>query len=216
MLGGGASGGRVVVIGEASAARRKYNGGRVIPTHERYVLGGVEIEPCDEEDEDEGGGRPRYKETGRCFLVEIPGRAAEFFIHEIAPRVEPGTLIWTDSRASYGWLEESGLIWHQRVDHSVPGFVGSEGQSTDAAEGMWARVKRALRLTCVRKPAGNDYGPLLAEYVWWSRRVRGPTWRKAAFRSVVDMAARHFGPAFQQDTWVGAGYDCAGAPSLYA
>ena len=214
-LGGG---NRVVVIDECYVARRKYNKGRVVPTHKKCIFGGVEIEPKQGADADGGqdGGRPVYVETGRCFLAEIPDRAKETFKGQISKRVLPQSTVWTDARASYQWLEPEGGYKHQTVNHSVPEFVGSKGQSTNAAEGMWSRVKRGLRMSNVRKPVDDDYAPLLAEFIWRPRNVRGPNWRKEAFGKVSEMITSSFGAAFQQEQWVASGFDCAGEASLYA
>ena len=222
LLGGGS---RVVVIDEAFVARRKYNRGRAIPTHKVCIFAGVELEPAGKtgaEGEGRGGStdedadRPRYVETGRCFLVRIADRAAGAFKREIRPRVLPGSTVWTDSHRSYGRLEDAGEFRRRSANHSSAEFPGDEGQSTNAVEGIWPRVKRGLRMSCVRKPADGDYGPLPAEYVWRPRNVRGAKWRKDAFPKVAGLIARHFGPAFQQTQWADAGYECVGKPSLYA
>ena len=88
-LGGG---GKRVVIDEAYVSRRKYNKGRVTPTNTICIFGGVEIEEADGGREGEDG-RPKYKETGMCFLVEIPDRAKETFQKEIKNRVAPGSRV---------------------------------------------------------------------------------------------------------------------------
>ena len=55
--------GRIVVVDEASASRRKYIKGRAIPTNSICILGGVAIE-----------------EAGRRFLSKTPDRILEGFV----------------------------------------------------------------------------------------------------------------------------------------
>ena len=90
--------GRIVAIYEASTSRRKYNKGRGLPTNSIRILGGVEIEEAGG-GESTDGGRPKRKETGRRFLLQVPD----------ITRVAPGALIWTDSLKSYEWLPTGGL-----------------------------------------------------------------------------------------------------------
>ena len=180
------------------------------------MFGGVEIEPgTNEEDEEpsQSGGRPKYRETGRCFLAVIPDRTRETFEREIRARVQPGSLVWTDCHRSYPWLNEGGFN-HQSVNHSLE-FVGADGQSTNACEGMWSRVKRGLRLANTRKPAENDYGPLLGEFVWRARNIRGRSWRSGAFDNTLALVRAEFGADFQRQLWAEAGFGCANEPSLY-
>ena len=174
-------------------------------------MGGVELEAVSEP---EGGGRPRYMETGRCFLVEIPNRSADTFRAQIEQRVGPGSTVWTDSHASYQWLDGAGYR-HERVNHRQSEWVGGRGQSTNACEGMWSRVKRGLRMTCVRKPVDNDYAPLMAEFVWRSRYSRGDKWRQITFTAVLDLIVVHYGAARQQREWAKEGFVCDGQPSLF-
>ena len=85
-------------------------------------------------------------------------------MEEITRRVAQGTLVWTDSHKSYDWLPKNGLYLHQKVNHSKGEWVGNHGQSTNAVEGVWSRVKRGLRMAYTRRPVGDDYAPLLGEF----------------------------------------------------
>ena len=106
-----------MVIDEASAPRRKYDKGRVIPTNSICILGGVEIEVA-------GGGkltvggRPKRKEAGRRFLLQAPDRTRGSFELEIQKRVAPGTLIWADSLKSYEWLPTGRLYVREKADRN--------------------------------------------------------------------------------------------------
>ena len=210
MLGGAE---KVVVIDEAFLSRRKYNKGRVIPTHQICILGGVEIEKV-EGGEAVSGRRPDFRETGRCFLVQIPDRTKATFEEHIKKRVCPGTLVWTDGHASYEWLAQGGIYGHQRVNHKRGEWVGDKGQSTNAIEGMWPRVKRALRLGNTRKPVGNDYAPLFGESTRRMRYARGKDWRKRVFETAITLVAQEHGVDFQREMWEKAGFPCAGKSSL--
>ena len=211
LLGGG---GNIVVIDEALASRRKYNKGRVVPTSKICIFGGVEIKP--EEGGDASGGRPKYVETGRCFMVRIPDRTRETFEREIKKRVAPGTLVWTDSHKSYDWLPSEGLYAHQKVNHKRGEWVGNKGQSTNAIEGMWSRAKRSLRLANTRRPVDNDYAPLLGEFMWRARFARGSDWRKRVFSAALRLVSQEHGVDFQREMWGKLGFPCEGEASLWS
>ena len=57
-------------------------------------MGGVELDHA-------GPGR---KCTGNAFLVIIKDKTARTFREVIEKHVKPGTTIWHDGHASYGWL----------------------------------------------------------------------------------------------------------------
>ena len=80
---------------------------------------------------------------------------------------------------------------------------------------MWSRVKRGLRLGNTRKPVDNDYGPLLGEFVWRARNIRGRCWRNGAFDNTLALVRAEFGADFQRQLWAEAGFGCANESSLY-
>ena len=216
LLGGSA---RKVVVDECFVARRKYNNGRAIPTHKICVMSGVELESAPRADgnesDSEGGGRQTYVETGRSFLAITPDCARETFKGQIRKRVAPGSTVWTDSRKSYEWAEAAGYD-HMAVNRSISEFVGKKGQSASAVEGMWSRVKRGLRLANTRKPPGNDYAALLAEYGWRTRNIRGRQRGKDAFGHTLALVSAEFSPDFQRDVWMAAWMAVTAEDSSYA
>ena len=50
---------------------------------------------------------------------------------------------------------------------------GKKGQTANAIGVLRSRVKRNLRLASTRKPVGDDYAPLLGEFIWRLRSARG-------------------------------------------
>ena len=206
--------GEIVVVDEAYVSRRKYNKGRVAPTNKICIFGGVEIENAPGETGE--GGRPKRRETGRRFLAQIPNREKLTFEREIANRVAQGTLVWTDSHKSYDWLPRGGLYLHPKVNHSFGGWAGRHGQTTNAIEGMWSRVKRGLRMANTRRPIDNDYAPLLGEFMWRMRFARGRNWRDNVFGAALRLVSQEHGIDFQRKMWAEAGFPCDGEPSLFA
>ena len=108
--------GRIAVIDEASASRRKHNKGWIIPNNSICVLEGVEIEEAGAGELTDGG-RPTHRETGRRFLLRAPDRTRGTVGREIQRRVAPGALIWTDLFKSYQWLLAGGLCVHEKANH---------------------------------------------------------------------------------------------------
>ena len=74
--------GRIVAINEASASRRKYNKGLVIPASSIRALGGVEFEEAGGVELTDGG-RPKRHGAGRRLLLQASDMT----------RVAPGALI---------------------------------------------------------------------------------------------------------------------------
>ena len=125
------------------------------------IFGGVEIEPRQgaNDDDGQGGGRP----------AGAPSRRFETPKKQISKRVLLRSTVWGDAR-----LEPEG--WRKRLaaNHPIPELVGPEGQSASAAEAMWSRAKGELRTSNVRRPVGDDHAPPLAELIWRRRNARGP------------------------------------------
>ena len=108
--------GRIAVMDEAPAPRRKYKQGRITPNNSICILGGVEIEEAGTGELTDGG-RPKHKETGRRFLLQVPDGTRGTFEHEIQKRVASGALIWTDLFKSYQWLLTGGLYVREKANH---------------------------------------------------------------------------------------------------
>ena len=64
------------------------------------VIGGVEIDPGTDEEQDEGpswgSGRPEYRDTARCPLIARSDRPRVTLEREIRAREQPGSPVWTE------------------------------------------------------------------------------------------------------------------------
>ena len=114
------------------------------------------------------------KATGKCVLKAIPDRTQRTLKEEIQRHIVPGSLIFTDSFASYRWLSKptSGFV-HRAVNHRKREFSRTEqifGEdvvvSTNGAEGLFGRLKSYLRQRNIKKTSKESYGHLLAEFLW--------------------------------------------------
>ena len=124
------NGGRITVeIDESMFFKAKYNRGRALG-HGRWVFGGIE------------------RETGRCFMVEVPDRSAATLLPLIRQYIRPGSRIVSDA-----WLAYNNIInipgqnyTHDIVVHQY-NFVDPNDPSvhTQNCENMWMRVKKWIR-----------------------------------------------------------------------
>jgi hypothetical protein len=150
--------GLVVVVDEACVTKikrsRALRGRHTAPMH-TWLLAGVELDLA------------TRRLTGRCFLRPVRNRRRETIERVLRAVLRPGAEVWTDEWASYSWIgaEGSGFVRHA-VCHSRGEFVDAAGRGTNAIEGLFSRVRRALRRQDTRFPARGDYGPQLAEFAW--------------------------------------------------
>ena len=79
------------------------------------------------------------KLTGRCWMRCIQRRDRATIEPILRATVAPQTPIWTDSFASYDWIEDAGFP-HKRVNHRLA-FVDEDGDGTNAVEGPVSCVK---------------------------------------------------------------------------
>eukprot|EP00095_Tigriopus_kingsejongensis_P003551 snap_masked-scaffold1639_size32527-processed-gene-0.2 protein:Tk03551 transcript:snap_masked-scaffold1639_size32527-processed-gene-0.2-mRNA-1 annotation:"PREDICTED: uncharacterized protein LOC100214701" len=95
----------IVEIDESLLAKAKYNLGRW--PEQRWVFGGVE------------------RQTGHCFMVEVPDRRRETLEAEIKGFIRPGTQILSDGWAAYNKVDEfaGGNYTHSVIVHEH-NFVG--------------------------------------------------------------------------------------------
>lgn len=114
--------GLVVEIDESVFTRRKYNVGRILP--QRWVFGGV----C--------------RETGECFLVEVPNRSAATLLDVIKQRIKLGTTIMSDCWKAYKTDELNAAGYeHLKVNHTYNFIDPETGASTQKVERMWGSAK---------------------------------------------------------------------------
>jgi len=118
----------VVEIDETKYFHRKYHRGQWHDGH--WVFGGVE------------------RESGKCFLVEVPDRRAVTLQALIEEYIEPGSHIVSDGWAAYANVDQigQGIYGHSVVVHQHY-FVDpmDDRVHTQNVENMWMRAKRKLK-----------------------------------------------------------------------
>jgi len=88
------------------------------------------------------------RDTGKCFLVEVPDRSAATLEPLIQRYILPGTRIISDGWAAYSNIEQigNGIYMHDVIIHQQ-NFIDPYDSEihTEAVENMWMRAKRKLR-----------------------------------------------------------------------
>jgi len=118
----------VVEIDESKYFHRKYHRGAWHEGH--WVFGGVE------------------RESGKCFLVEVPDRTAATLQAQIEAHILPGSHIISDGWAAYAHIDQirHGIYTHAVVVHQHHFVDPNDAQvHTQTVENMWMRAKRKLR-----------------------------------------------------------------------
>lgn len=131
----------IVEIDESMFTKRKNNAGRVLP--QQWIFGGI----C--------------RETGECFLVQVPDRKAATLMREI----KKGTTIFPDSWRAYktAELEKVGFE-HFKVNHKYNFVDPDTGTHTQTVERMWGSAK--WRNKKHRGTARHHLDSYLAEFMW--------------------------------------------------
>lgn len=117
----------IVEIDETKYFYRKYHRGQW--REGNWIFGGIE------------------RESGRCFLVEVPDQRADTLHACILQHILPGTHIISDGWASYARI---GRINHGIYEHSVAvhehNFVdpNNDNTHTQNVKNMWMQAKRKL------------------------------------------------------------------------
>jgi transposase-like protein len=161
MLGGP---GRVVCIDETFFTKKKRAKGgfqgRYTVGHKTIVLGMTELY------------LDTRKETGNIRLLIIPDVKKQTLMSKITSHVVPGSLIFTDSLKSYKGLTRAGFV-HRYVNHKqrefsrVENLFGADVKvSTNAAEGLFGRLKRWCRARGVKRVSHKAYGWMIGEFLW--------------------------------------------------
>lgn len=161
MLGGP---GRVVCVDETFFTKKKRAKGgfqgRYTVGHKTIVLGMTELY------------LDTRKETGNVRLLIIPDVKKQTLMSKITSHVVPGSLIFTDSLKSYKGLTRAGFV-HRYVNHKQREFSrvedlfgASVNVSTNAAEGLFGRLKRWCRARQVKRVSNKGYGWMVGEFLW--------------------------------------------------
>ena len=156
---------------------------RVTEGHQTVVMAGVELT----------GTWKGRKTTGRQFLVIIADKDMATFRAVIEAHVLPGTLIWTDGHASYGFLDTHPDYTQETVIHRRGIFARRREDgviiSSNAIEGLFARLKRMMRAYRATPNKETGYALYLGEFMWRTRFLSTPeesdTWRRNAFWQVL-------------------------------
>ena len=118
----------VVEIDESKYFHRKYHRGQWRDGH--WVFGGIE------------------RETGKCFLLEVPDRSSATLLPIIRRHILPGSHIISDGWPSYANIDQiaGGIYMHSVIVHQRH-FVDPNDPDvhTEHVENMWMRAKRKLR-----------------------------------------------------------------------
>nr|KAG5698923.1 hypothetical protein BaRGS_024844 [Batillaria attramentaria] len=118
----------IVEIDESKYFHRKYHRGQWREGH--WVFGGIE------------------RESGRCFMVEVPDRTRATLEPIVLQYVLPGSHIISDGWRAYGNLAQvgGGIYLHDVIVHDQH-FVDPNNRNihTNNIENTWMRAKRKLR-----------------------------------------------------------------------
>ncbi|XP_069671424.1 uncharacterized protein [Periplaneta americana] len=138
---------RVVEIDESKFFHRKYHRGLWRESH--WVFGGIE------------------RETGKCFLVEVPDKTETTLTDVIQRFILPGTIIVSDGRAAYRNVSQiDGAIYEHRVIVAKRKFVDLDNIEIhmENVENLWMGIK-----TKIRKQYGTSealFPSYLHEFLW--------------------------------------------------
>ncbi|MDO8689609.1 MAG: IS1595 family transposase [Dehalococcoidia bacterium] len=99
---------------------------------------------------------------GQVWAQVVPNVEAKTLLPLLKGRVEPGTVVCSDSFKSYTGVAAGGYV-HRFVDHSQR-FSDGQGNHINGLEGFWGYLKRRL---AAKGGIRRERLPLyLAEYVW--------------------------------------------------
>lgn len=154
---------KIVEVDESMFTKRKNNAGRILP--QQWIFGGT----C--------------RETGECFLVQVPDRSAETLMAEIKKHIKKSSTIYSDSWRAYktNELEQAGFE-HFKVNHNY-NFIDPETDAhTQNVERMWGSVK--WRNKKHRGTARHHLESYLAEFMW-RKHVAGEDVFDALLKAIV-------------------------------
>ena len=180
--------GRVVCIDETHfTSRRRNRGGfqgRWTRGHQTIILGMVELDLA------------TRTETGRVRLIVIDNKKKVTLKGHIDANVSEGSLIFTDSFASYSFLSRRGSKFvHRVINHKRGEFSRMEelfgvqvNVTTNAAEGLFGRVKIFCRQKQIRRVSKNAYGLIMSEFLWRRRVLNQQSeWKDAGLWKLMEL-----------------------------
>lgn len=128
---GGVSNGKphVCQLDETFVAKRKPGNPRGRPVRQRWIMAGIDVET-----------REMFAE-----LVPEEGRKTAILSGIIMKYVRKGSIIWTDSFASYRKLESLGMDYKHSVINHHREYIGENGVNTQLIEVSWNFFKSAIR-----------------------------------------------------------------------
>jgi len=141
-----------VEIDETVISHRKYNKGRLLATV--WVFGGI----C--------------RQTKQAFALVVPDRKASTLLQEIAGHIAPGTIIHSDTWASYQTIESipNKNFIHHMVNHSKNFLNTKNGSHTQNIERMWRDLKFKKTSSCgIRSLEASGY---VFEYIWRRNNIK--------------------------------------------
>ena len=100
---------------------------------------------------------------GKVWAQVVPNVEARTLMPLIDKRVEPGSIICSDTWKSYTGIAARGYV-HRLVEHGMGEYADNHGNHINGLEGFWGYLKRRLSAKGgIRKERLPLY---LAEYVW--------------------------------------------------
>ena len=154
--------------------------------HETIILGMVELDLA------------TRRETGRMRLLVIPDKKKVTLKCFIDEHVHPGSLISTDGFNSYSFLSRRGSNFvHRAINHKAREFSRTEAifgvnvvVTTNAAEGLFGRVKTFCRQRQFRRVSCKAYGLLMAEFIWRRQTLgQNSEWKDAGLWKLLELVA---------------------------
>ena len=122
-------------------------------------------------------GKGVQRRTGKVRLLLVEGENRPTIEAVFREHVQEGCEVWSDGGSAFLWLDAPGSGYkHESVIHKnrefskflPPDAEGEEAKlvSTNAAEGLFGRVKRWFARRDVKGLTREAYGPWLAEWLW--------------------------------------------------
>lgn len=123
------------------------------------------------------------KRGGKVYTAIIPNAKTETLLPIIEERIEPDSVVYTDTFKSYNALDVS-RFHHQRINHSV--LFADKRNHINGIENFWNQAKRQLRKfngikhenfywflkECEWRFNGGNHAELLKQLKYWYKRTK--------------------------------------------